>query len=258
MIYFVIPAYDEAPNVERLFERLTPVAKELGARVVVVDDGSSDGTAELVLRHGTGVDLELVQHRENRGLGAAMRTGLETVLAQAGPDDPIVTMEADTTSDLGDLGAMLARFDEGYDVVLASVHAPGGRLIGVAGWRVFASKALSSCFRVLPGLRHIHTVSAVYRIYRPSALRRLSIQLGDGLIREAGFGVNAELLLKLADDGAKVCEVPTTNDWTTRGGESKLQTGKTLQAYGRLLAGHLSGRLYAPAASASFRGIQHL
>jgi len=258
VIFFVIPAYDEAPNVERLFERLTPVAGGLGARVIVVDDGSSDGTAELVLRHGTGVDLELVQHPENRGLGAAMRTGLETALAQAAPDDPIVTMEADTTSDLGDLSSMLAGFDEGYDVVLASVHAPGGRLIGVAGWRVFASRALSSCFRVLPGLRHIHTVSAVYRVYRPSALRRLSVQLGDGLIRETGFGVNAELLLKLADDGARVCEVPTTNDWTTRGGESKLQTGKTLRAYGRLLAGHLSGRLYAPPAPASLRSIQHL
>lgn len=258
MIFFVIPAYDEAPNVERLFDRLTPVARELGARVIVVDDGSSDATADLVRRHGAGVDLELVQHSENRGLGAAVRTGLETALGQAAPDDAIVTMEADTTSDLGDLEAMLARFGEGYDVVLASVHAPGGRLIGVAGWRVFASKALSSCFRVLPGLRHIHTVSAVYRVYRPSALRRLSVQLGDGLIQEAGFGVNAELLLKLADDGARVCEVPTTNDWTTRGGESKLQTGRTLQAYGRLLAGHLSGRLYAPPASASFRGIQHL
>lgn len=258
MIFFVIPAYDEAPNIARLFERLGPVARELGARVIVVDDGSGDGTAELVRRHGNDVDVELVQHPQNRGLGAAIRTGLETALAHAAPDDAIVTMEADTTSDLGDLRPMLDRFDEGYDVVLASVHAPGGRLIGVAGWRVLASRALSSCFRVLPGLRHVHTVSAVYRVYRPRALNRLSVQLGDGLIRETGFAVNAELLLKLADDGARVCEVPTTNDWTSRGGESKLQTGKTLRAYGRLFAGHLSGGLYAPSASVSARSIQNL
>ncbi len=257
MIFIVIPAYDEAPNVERLFDRLTPVARDLKARVIVVDDGSSDGTADLVRLHGAAVDLELVQHAANQGLGAAVRTGLETALAQAAPNDPIVTMEADTTSDLGDLCPMLARFREGHDVVLASVHAPGGRLIGVAGWRILASRVLSSGFRVLPGLRHVHTVSAVYRVYRASALRRLQVQLGDGLIQETGFAVNAELLLKLADDGARVCEVPTTNDWTTRGGESKLQTGKTLRAYGRLLGGHLSGRLYAPPVPAPLRGIQH-
>ena len=249
--YLVIPAYDEAPNVERLFARLRPVVAELGARVIFVDDGSRDGTAELAEQAGHGMPLTIVRHGVNKGLGAALDTGLRAAAAAAAPGDAIVTLEADTTSDLNDLPEMLRRFAEGYDLVLASVHAPGGRIVGVAGWRVAASKGLSGLWRVVGGLRHVHTVSAVYRVYRAELVQRALDAYGDQLILESGFAVNVELLLKLEGLGARICEVPTVNDWTHRAGASKLNTRKTLQAYGRLFGRHLTGRLKPPAASGS-------
>jgi len=243
VIRLIIPAYDEAPNIERLFEGVRAVAAAQPTRIYFVDDGSSDGTASLAESAGSGLDVRYLRHDQNRGLGAALKTGLEAALEEAEDDEPLVTLESDTTSDLSDLPAMLARFDSGFDLVLASVHAKGGQLIGVARWRVLASRGVSMSVRlVAPGVRKVHTVSAVYRVYRAAALRRALAAYGDELIRERGFAVNLELLLKLTSTGSSVCEVPTTNDWTQRGGESKLQTGQTLRAYFRVMRAHRENR----------------
>jgi dolichol-phosphate mannosyltransferase len=246
MIRFVIPAYNEAENIPRLLADLAPRARELGARIIIVDDGSTDGTAEAIEAHRQDLHLAVVRHPVNRGLGTAINSGLRAALGEAQDDDAIVTLEADNTSDLDDLFAMLARFNEGYDVVLASVYAPGGRIIGVAPWRLAASKSVSNTFRYLGGLKQIHTLSSLYRIYRAGTLRRAAETYGYLLVREPGFAANVELLLKLYNAGATVAEVPTTNDWTRRAGVSKMNLKPTILAYGRLMAAHLVGRIQPP------------
>ncbi len=246
MIRFVIPAYNEAENIPRLLEGLAPVARELGARVIIVDDGSTDGTADVIREHARDMHLAIVTHTVNRGLGTAINTGIRSALGESSDDDAIVTLEADTTSDLTDLPRMLELFDQGTDVVLASVYAPGGKIVGVSGWRLAASKAVSNTFRVLGGLREMHTLSSLYRVYRAGTLRRAADTYGYLLVREPGFAANVELLLKLYNAGATVAEVPTVNDWTTRMGESKMQLKPTVIAYMRVMAAHLAGRIQPP------------
>ena len=248
MIRFVIPAYNEAENIPRLFADLGPRARELGARVIVVDDGSTDGTREAVDAARDDLHLAVVTHKTNRGLGTALNSGLRAALGEASDDDAIITLEADNTSDLDDLPKMLTLFDEGYDLVLASVYAPGGQLLGVDTWRMWASKSVSGTFRMLGGLRDIHTLSSLYRVYRAGTLRRAADTYGYLLVREPGFAANVELLLKLYNAGATVAEVPTVNDWTRRRGHSKM-TGNlrpTVLAYLRLMAAHLVGRIQPP------------
>ena len=126
MIRFVIPAYNEAENVPRLLADLAPRARTLGARVIVVDDGSTDGTAEAVRAHAQDMHLAVVQHPVNSGLGAAIDSGIRAALGEASDNDAIITLEADTTSDLDDLPHMLAQFERGHDIVLASVYARVG------------------------------------------------------------------------------------------------------------------------------------
>lgn len=256
MIRFVIPAYNEIENVDRLFERLTPVARSLGARVILVDDGSTDGTGDRVRELVGDLHLAIVRHPTNLGLGVALNSGLRAALAESEDDDAIVTMEADTTSDLDDLPEMLRRFDEGYDVVLASVYAPGGSLIGVDQWRVLASRSVSTFFRYAGGLKDVHTLSSLYRVYRAGTLRRASETYGYLLVREPGFAANVELLLKLWNAGATVAEVPTTSDWRQRRGQSKLRLRPTVQAYFRVMLAHLIGRIQPPPVSplAEIRG----
>jgi dolichol-phosphate mannosyltransferase len=246
MIRFVIPAYNERENIPNLMATLTPVASELGARVIFVDDGSTDGTAEAIEEHRDGLHLAIVRHKVNRGLGTAINSGLRAALGEAQDDDAIVTLEADNTSDLTDLPRMLERFEEGNDVVLASVYAPGGRIVGVAPWRLLASRAVSGAFRHAGGLRDVHTLSSLYRVYRAGTLRRAADTYGYLLVREPGFAANVELLLKLYNAGATVAEVPTVNDWSRRLGTSKMHLGPTVMAYGRLMAAHLVGRIQPP------------
>ncbi len=246
MIRFVIPAYNERENIPRLLADLGPVAHELGARVIFVDDGSTDGTAQAIAEHSDAMHLAVVHHSVNRGLGTAINSGLRAALGESQDDDAIVTLEADNTSDLSDLPSMLERFHEGADIVLASVYAPGGRILGVAPWRLAASKSVSNAFRYAGGLREIYTLSSLYRIYRAGTLRRAAETYGYLLVREPGFAANVELLLKLYNAGAQVAEVPTVNDWSRRLGSSKMSLRPTILAYGRLMAAHLVGRIQPP------------
>jgi dolichol-phosphate mannosyltransferase len=246
MIRFVIPAYNERENIPGLIADLAPVARDLGARVIFVDDGSTDGTAEVIEEHRDGLHLAIVQHKVNRGLGTAINSGLRAALGESHDDDAIVTLEADNTSDLKDLPRMLEMFESGRDVVLASVYAPGGRIVGVAPWRLAASKAVSNAFRYAGGLHEIHTLSSLYRVYRAGTLRRAAETYGYLLVREPGFAANVELLLKLYNAGARVGEVSTVNDWGRRLGTSKMSLTPTIRAYGRLMAAHLVGRIQPP------------
>jgi dolichol-phosphate mannosyltransferase len=246
MIRFVIPAYNERENIPNLMADLAPRALELGARVIFVDDGSKDGTADVIEEHRDGLHLAIVRHKVNRGLGTAINSGLRAALGESHDDDAIVTLEADNTSDLNDLPAMLEKFEQGSDIVLASVYAPGGRIIGVAPWRLAASRSVSNMFRYVGGLSEVHTLSSLYRVYRAGTLRRAAETYGYLLVREPGFAANVELLLKLYNAGATVSEVPTVNDWSRRLGNSKMSLRPTLMAYGRLMAAHLVGRIQPP------------
>jgi dolichol-phosphate mannosyltransferase len=246
VIRFVIPAYNESENIPNLLADLAPRVRDLGARVIFVDDGSSDGTSEAIEAHSDGLPVAIVRHAVNRGLGTAINSGLRAALGESQDDDAIVTLEADNTSDLDDLPRMLECFEAGSDVVLASVYAPGGRILGVAPWRLAASKAVSNVFRYTGGLQQIHTLSSLYRVYRAGTLRRAAETYGYLLVREPGFAANVELLLKLYNAGAEVAEVPTVNDWSRRLGMSKMSLRPTVLAYGRLMAAHLVGRIQPP------------
>jgi dolichol-phosphate mannosyltransferase len=246
VIRFVIPAYNEAENIPNLMADLAPRARELGARIIFVDDGSKDGTYEAIQEHRDGLHLAVVRHPVNRGLGTAINSGLRAALGESQDGDAIVTLEADNTSDLDDLPAMLGKFNQGADVVLASVYAPGGRIVGVAPWRIAASKAVSNTFRYVGGLQELHTLSSLYRVYRAGTLRRAAETYGWLLVREPGFAANVELLLKLYNAGAKVSEVATVNDWSRRLGVSKMNTKRTVVAYGRVMAAHIVGRIQPP------------
>jgi dolichol-phosphate mannosyltransferase len=246
VIRFVIPAFNEAENIPNLMADLAPRARELGARIIFVDDGSSDGTSEAIEAHREDLHLAIVRHQVNRGLGCAINSGLRAALGESQDGDAIVTLEADNTSDLDDLPSMLAKFNQGSDVVLASVYAPGGRIVGVAPWRLAASKAVSNSFRYAGGLKEIHTLSSLYRVYRAGTLRRAAETYGWLLVREPGFAANVELLLKLYNAGATVSEVATVNDWSRRLGTSKMNLKPTVMAYGRLMAAHIVGRIQPP------------
>jgi dolichol-phosphate mannosyltransferase len=235
VIFVVVPCLNERENLPGLFDGLRRHTRASEARIVFVDDGSSDGSGQLARELAEDIPLTLLTHEGNRGLGAAVASGLRYALDEGVDDDVVATVESDNTADLGDLPRLVERLERGADVAMASYLAPGGRVIGVARWRVAASRTVTGLFKVAGGLREFHQVTPLYRAYRISALRRAAELHGDSLITETGFAVNVELLLKLRRVGARAVEIPTTLDWTRRRGRSKLPLVSTARAYLRLL-----------------------
>lgn len=242
MNLFVIPAYNEEANLPRLFADLEQ-HPELWAdgHVILVDDGSADGTSDIIARYSGPVPIVLVRQIRNQGPGRAFDRGFRRALALAGPEDLIITMESDTTSDLAAVAAMLAAAREGADVVLASHHDAGGELVGVSGLRRFLSHAASFAIRRGAGL-DARTVSNFFRVYRVEALRGAYAQHGDLFIRESGFACKAEILIKLDRLGASIAEVPVSLDWSRREGESKLRVVPTVGGYARVMARQATAR----------------
>jgi dolichol-phosphate mannosyltransferase len=233
---FVIPAFNEAENLPRLFSDLErrPLLLPPGSRVIVVDDGSEDGTPDIVQTYAGPLPLELVRLDENQGPGAAFRAGFAAALERSREDALIVTLEADTTSDLDALPAMLQRAAAGAELVLASVHR-GGRMVNVSLLRRFLSAGAGFTVRHALGIE-ARTVSSFFRVYRASVLREGSDRYGERLIQERGFACKAEILSKLARIGAHIEEVPVDLDGSRRNGESKMRVLPTLLGYWRLFA----------------------
>ena len=203
MIRFVIPAYNEAENIPRLLADLAPVAREprrprdLRRRRLHRRHRRRDPRArprpapgdrhphrQPRPRHGD-------QHRHPRRARASPPT-----TTRSSPSRPTPPPTSPTCR------GCWSTSTRATDIVLASVYAPGGKIIGVAGWRLAACKSVSNTFRYLGGLREIHTLSSLYRVYRAGTLRRAADTYGYLLVREPGFAANVELLLKLYNAGA--------------------------------------------------------
>lgn len=241
-VTFVVPAYNEVANLPRLFADLEsrPWLMPGGGRVILVDDGSHDGTADLVDAYTGPLPVECLRLGTNRGPGGAFAAGFREALARCAADDLVVTMEADNTSDLNALPAMFDEVANGADLVLASVHG-GGRMIGVSRHRRFMSVGAGLAMRTALGL-DAATVSSFFRVYRASVLSAAFAGYGDEFIRERGFACKAEILAKLVRLGAVVVEVPVDLDATRREGTSKMHVVPTMLAYGRLAARQWVGR----------------
>jgi dolichol-phosphate mannosyltransferase len=239
LIVFVVPAYNEEKNIGRLLEDLHAHLSSTGIRykVIVVDDGSRDGTLEVLRLKIHTHPVEIISYKPNRGVGEAFRRGFHKAIDFCEAADLIVTLEADGTSDLAVLPRMLAKIDEGHDVVLASVYAPGGRMEGTAAHRLFLSRAANALVGALFPLKHVHTYSSFYRVYRPAALQRVLNAYGD-FYAEPGFACVVELLVRLAVLGARIDEVPTVLQGDRRTGKSKMKIGRTIAGYLRVIRRH--------------------
>jgi dolichol-phosphate mannosyltransferase len=229
---FVIPAYNEEANLPRLLLDLEarPTLFPPGSRLLVVDDGSQDSTVSIVENYEGPLPAEVIKLGRNQGPGAAFRAGFAAALDRCSGEALVVTLEADTTSDLDALPEMLNRARAGAELVLASWV-----MVNVSRFRRILSGGAAVVINRILGV-DAKTVSSFYRVYRASTLRAASARWGDSLIREPGFACKAELLSKLASIGTAIEEVDVGLDTSRRVGESKMPILRTIFAYWRLMA----------------------
>lgn len=243
-VAIVVPAYNEEANLPSLFRELEGATSGGLHRyhVILVDDGSVDSSADIVRAYSGPLSLEMVSQGVNQGLGAAIMAGFHRALRD--PDvDVIVTIEADTTSDLDILDRMVSVVADGEaEMAQGSMHHPDGVMVHVSGFRQLTSKVASAVMRVATGCK-LHTFTNLYRAISAPALRRSLELRGESLISERGFAGVTELLLKLMRDGTTVVEVPIKLDAAKRIDESKMPVWPTVKAQGRVAWTALRDRL---------------
>ena len=235
-VWLVLPAFNEERSLPALLERCVVVAQNMergghALRVVVIDDGSTDGTIAAAHSFQDRLSVEVVPHGVNRGLGAALRTGLAAGLERAQDGDAIATMDADNTHDPALLRRMAEKLAGGADVVIASRYEPGGQEIGLSPIRRVLSRGASFLLSVVLPVPGARDYTCGFRLYRVPTLRRAAAAWGDRLVEEAGFTCMAEVLLKLGRGGARVAEVPLILRYDLKQGASKMKVGRTIARY---------------------------
>lgn len=234
MIYIVIPVFNEEINLKRLSENLLDFPFEEDVYFVFSDDGSTDKTISTINNLFPTDRTVVLGDGKNRGPGYAFNTAFNWVLQNSRDNtDKIVTIEADNTSDLSVLSAMIGINKMGYDLVLASIYVQGGGFDNTGFIRGALSLIANLMFRFLFNIK-VQTLSSFYRVYSVSLLKKIN-QKYTVFIKERGFICMLEILIKAINCDAKIIEVPMVLRSQNRMGKSKMKILKTTFQYFRFL-----------------------
>jgi dolichol-phosphate mannosyltransferase len=222
-ILVVVPTFNEALNIERLLRAVKSALPDAG--VLVVDDGSPDGTADLVEKMGPELgDVHVLRRSEKSGLGSAYRAGFAWGLEHG--YDACVEIDADFSHDPAALPQMVAPLKEGAEVVIGSRYVKGGSIPDWTWHRHLLSWGGNRYASMVLGLG-VADSTAGYRVYAASLLRRLDL----GAIRADGYGFQVEMTYRSKQAGATIREVPIR--FVDRvAGESKMSGAIVVEALG--------------------------
>jgi dolichol-phosphate mannosyltransferase len=234
--HVVLPAYNEAAGLPLLLHRLADLARTEKLTVWVVDDGSTDATAEIAAAGVPRLDVRLVRHPVNLGLGQAVQSGLRAVLSAADVSgDLVVVMDADDTHDPALIPRLRAEIDAGADVAICSRFVGGGDDTTAPFQRRVLSRGAAVLFTRALEVEGVRDFTCGFRAYRASLLDRAAKHWGERLIEEQGFACMVELLLKLRHCRPVITEVPLTLRYDRKQSASKLRLGRTVAQYLKLL-----------------------
>jgi glycosyltransferase involved in cell wall biosynthesis len=198
----VLPTYQEAENIEQMLESVRKVEPEMD--ILVIDDGSPDGTADLaeVVADELG-QIEVVRRSGKLGLGSAYRLGFSRGI-DAGYD-AMVEMDSDLSHDPTALPSFSEALEAGADLVIGSRYVPGGRIPGWPWERRLLSLAGNIYADRMLRLG-LHDATAGYRMYRADALRAIDLDT----VHADGYSFQIEMAYRILRAGGRVVEVPIT------------------------------------------------
>jgi glycosyltransferase involved in cell wall biosynthesis len=193
-VSFLVPAYDEAATIVAVLDSVS--ALDLDKQIVVVDDGSTDGTWELVERWRDGRDDVVAIRQENRGKGAAIRAAIPHA-----DGDVAVIQDADLEYDPADVPALIEPIERGVaDVVFGSRLSGGKPQRAYMFWHLVGNRFLSLLTNVLFNTT-ISDMETGYKAFRIEVLRSLDLRQDD-------FAIEPEITGKVCKQKLRVYELP--------------------------------------------------
>jgi dolichol-phosphate mannosyltransferase len=205
----VLPTYDEAPNIAEVLRRVRAAAPEVD--ILVVDDSSPDGTADLARAVGKELgNIDVLVRARKDGLGNAYRHGFREGLERG--YDVLVQMDADLSHDPAVVPDLLRAVEAGADLAIGSRYVPGG---AVPHWP-WHRRALSKYGNLYAGTvlgMHIRDATAGFRAYRADTLKAIDVFS----TRAKGYGFQIETAYRVHRHGSDYREIPITFTDRTRG-----------------------------------------
>ncbi len=199
-VLVIIPTYNEAASLGATLQKTLSAQARL--EVLVVDDNSPDGTAEIVRKDGAyGKRVHLLERAAKQGLGQAYKAGFAWALEH--DFDVCVEMDADLSHNPDDIPALLAALEAGADAAIGSRYLKGVRVINWPLERLLLSLGASKFVRFMTGLPLTDATSG-FKALRASALKKLDWER----FRADGYGFQVELHFFLWQTGARLVEVP--------------------------------------------------
>jgi dolichol-phosphate mannosyltransferase len=231
----VIPTFNELENLPPMLARLHDARPD--AHVLVVDDGSPDGTGQLAEEFAAADPerIHVLHRRAKDGLGAAYLAGFAWGLARQ--YSVLVEMDADGSHAPEQLHRLLEAVDAGADLVIGSRYVDGGAVRNWPRQRLVLSKTANTYSRLLLGVG-IHDITAGYRAYRREVLEKIDLDAVDS----KGYCFQIDLTWRTVNNGFAVVEVPIT--FTERElGVSKMSGSNIREALVKVARWGISGRL---------------
>jgi dolichol-phosphate mannosyltransferase len=198
----VIPTYNEIENIEEVLRRTRRALPE--AEVLVVDDGSPDGTADRAEELGERLGgITLLRRPGKAGLGSAYRAGFRVGLSRG--YDVMIEMDADLSHDPAVLPDLVAAVEDGADLAIGSRYVPGGSIPDWKRLRRAISRGGGLYARTMLGLS-VQDSTAGFRAYHRDNLSRIDLDH----VRADGYGFQVEMTYLTERNGARIVEVPIT------------------------------------------------
>ena len=216
----VLPTYNEIANIERMLRAIRGVVP--GSDILVVDDGSPDGTADVADRvSGELGQISVLRRSGKSGLGSAYRAGFAWGLERG--YDAFVEIDCDFSHDPRELPDMLS-LAETSEVVIGSRYVPGGSIPSWSTSRLLLSKGGNRYSSFMLGLG-VQDSTAGYRVYRKSALEKINYSR----VKADGYGFQIEMTYRARRAGASIVEHPISFTDRTEG-ESKMSRAIVTEA----------------------------
>ena len=217
----VLPTFNEADNIVEVLQKLRAVVPE--ASVLVVDDASPDGTADLVEEVAEQIgDVSVMRRPAKSGLGSAYRDGFRRGLSVG--YDVMVEMDSDLSHDPAALPLLLTAVADGAALALGSRYIPGGSIPDWSWHRRALSRWGNRYAAAVLGI-DVKDATSGYRAYRAEALTNIDFHT----VQADGYGFQVEMAYRVLASGGRIVEVPISFTDRVRG-ESKMSSRIVVEA----------------------------